>query len=139
MHGICRVLQILLSHPGKLKTKVDLNVLCIFSYVAFWVLVPISADTLYLKYIPTCFFFIYMLHTNFQVFCKINITRFVVLSLWFRNAGSHNFERTKFKKKKKVLLDHHLKLIIELWAEQTIINSWWGNFAKDILVSWFSN
>ena len=28
-----------LSHPGKLKTKVDLNVLCIFSYVAFWALV----------------------------------------------------------------------------------------------------
>ena len=33
-----------LSHLGKLKTKVDLNVLCIFSYVAFLVLDPIAAD-----------------------------------------------------------------------------------------------
>ena len=37
-----------LSRPGKLKTKFDLNVLCIFSYVAFFVLVPIGTDTLYL-------------------------------------------------------------------------------------------
>ena len=36
-----------LSHPGELKAKVDLNVLCIFSYVVFLVLVPIDADTMY--------------------------------------------------------------------------------------------
>ena len=36
-----------LPHPGKLKTKVDLKVLCIFSYVTFLVLVRIGANTLY--------------------------------------------------------------------------------------------
>ena len=36
-----------LSRPGKFKTKFDLNVLCIFSYVAFFILVPIGTDTLY--------------------------------------------------------------------------------------------
>ena len=44
MHGVC---NFCLSHPGKLKTNVDLNVLCIFSYVAFLALVPIGVDTLY--------------------------------------------------------------------------------------------
>ena len=44
-----------LSHPGKLGTKVDLNVLCIFSYVAFLVLVPIRADTLYMYIAPNRF------------------------------------------------------------------------------------
>ena len=39
--------KLCLSRPGKLKTKFDLNVLCIFSYVAFFILVPIGTDTLY--------------------------------------------------------------------------------------------
>ena len=39
-----------LSRPGNLKTKFDLNVLCIFSYVAFFILVPISTDTLYMVF-----------------------------------------------------------------------------------------
>ena len=39
--------KLCLSRPGKLKTKFDLNVLCIFSYVAFFKLVPIGTDTLY--------------------------------------------------------------------------------------------
>ena len=47
MHEICRVLQALPTRPGKLKTKFDLNVLCFFSYVAFFILVTISTDTLY--------------------------------------------------------------------------------------------
>jgi len=41
--------KLCLSRPGKLKTKFDLNVLCIFSYVAFFILVPIGTDTLYLS------------------------------------------------------------------------------------------
>ena len=41
--------KLCLSRPGKLKTKFDLNVLCIFSYVAFFILVPIGTDTLYVS------------------------------------------------------------------------------------------
>ena len=37
-----------LSHPGKLKTKVDLNVLCII-FVTFLEVVSIRADTLYIS------------------------------------------------------------------------------------------
>ena len=50
MHEVCRVLQIFLSYPDKIKTKVDFNVLCIFSSVAFWVQVPIGEDTLFVGF-----------------------------------------------------------------------------------------
>ena len=39
--------KLCLSRQGKLKTNFDLNVLCIFAYVAFFILVPIGTDTLY--------------------------------------------------------------------------------------------
>ena len=42
--------KLCLSRPGKLKTKSDLNVLCIFSYVAFFILVPIGTDNLYVSF-----------------------------------------------------------------------------------------
>ena len=59
-----------LSRPGKLKTKFDLNVLCIFSYVAFFILVPISTDTLYVK----VFCNDWILREYREFFTKNNIT-----------------------------------------------------------------
>merc|ERR1711872_333763 len=41
--------KLCLFRSGKLKTKFDSNVLCIFSYVAFFILAPIGTDTLFFK------------------------------------------------------------------------------------------
>jgi len=49
MHEICRFfVNFAFLIQVKLKTKVDLNVLCIFSYVAFF---TIGANTLYITWL----------------------------------------------------------------------------------------